>query len=111
MNTSEQAAFRALADPTRRHILMLLSDEDMTIHEVSENFEMTRAAVKKHLKILEEGNLISVRSRGRERINHLEPLGIKSATDWLSYFNQFWDNKLVALGHAIENSNKENNND
>ena len=110
MNISEQGAFRALADPTRRHILMLLSEEDMTIHEVSENFDMTRGAVKKHLKILEEGNLISVHTQGRERINHLEPLGIKSAADWLSYFNQFWDNKLTALGDAIKN-HKENNND
>ena len=110
MNISEQGAFRALADPTRRHILMLLSAEDMTIGEVSNQFDMTRGAVKKHLKILEEGNLISVHTQGRERINHLEPLGIKSAADWLSYFNQFWDNKLTALGEAIKN-HEENNND
>ena len=110
MNTSEQGAFRALADPTRRHILMLLSKEDMTIGEVTNQFDMTRGAVKKHLKILEEGNLISVHAQGRERINHLEPLGIKSAADWLNYFNQFWDNKLSALSNAIKN-HKENDND
>jgi DNA-binding MarR family transcriptional regulator len=89
---------------------MLLSVEDMTIGEVSNQFDMTRGAIKKHLKILEEGNLISVHPRGRERINHLEPLGIKSAADWLNYFNQFWDSKLTALGNAIKN-NTENNND
>ena len=57
-----QNAFRALADPTRRGILMFLSEQDMTIAEVSGHFEITRAAVKKHLTILEEGELISVAS-------------------------------------------------
>jgi DNA-binding transcriptional ArsR family regulator len=98
-----QGAFRALSDPTRRGILMLLSERDMTIADVSEHFDITRAAVKKHLNILQEGALISVRSSGRERINKLEPLGLKSAVDWLNYFNQFWDQKLSALQQAVEN--------
>jgi DNA-binding transcriptional ArsR family regulator len=106
MNMSEQGAFRALADPTRRQILLHLSKQDMSIGEVSENFEMTRAAIKKHLVILEEGNLISVHANGRERINRLEPRGMKSASDWLNYFNQFWDDKFVSLRNAIENQEK-----
>lgn len=98
-----QGAFRALSDPTRRGILMLLSEHDMTIADVSEHFDITRAAVKKHLTILEQGALISVQASGRERINRLEPLGLKSAVDWLNYFNQFWDQKLSALQQAVEN--------
>ncbi len=101
-----QGAFRALSDPTRRGILMLLSEQDMTIGDVSEHFDITRAAVKKHLNILEEGALISVHTSGRERINKLEPLGLKSAVDWLNYFNQFWDEKLTALQQAVENEQK-----
>lgn len=97
-----QGAFRALSDPTRRGILMLLSEQEMTIGDVSEHFDITRAAVKKHLNILEEGALISVHVSGRERINRLEPLGLKSAFDWLNYFNQFWDEKLSALQQAVE---------
>ncbi len=58
-----QAAFRALADPTRRAILHHLSTGDMTIGEVAANFDMTRAAVKKHLIILEEGDLVRVTPR------------------------------------------------
>lgn len=108
MISAEQGAFRALADPTRRQILMHLSTADMTIGEVSDRFEMTRGAIKKHLTILEEGKLISVQTSGRERINHLELMGIKSAANWLNHFNQFWDEKLGALQSAIE---KENNND
>jgi DNA-binding transcriptional ArsR family regulator len=102
MNASEQGAFRALADPTRRQILMHLSTADMTIAEVSNHFDMTRGAVKKHLSILEEGRLISVHPKGRERINHLEPEGLKSAANWLNYFNQFWDDKLSRMKTAIE---------
>ncbi|PCJ95084.1 MAG: transcriptional regulator [Hyphomicrobiales bacterium] len=106
MSSAEQGAFRALADPTRRQILMHLSQQDMTIAQVSERFDMTRGAVRKHLGILEEGHLISVQVQGRERVNRLEPSGMKSATKWLSYFSQFWDDKLGALGTAIEAENK-----
>ena len=98
----QQAAFRALADPSRRMILVHLSDKDMTIGEVAEQFDMTRAAVKKHLTVLEEGKLISVRARGRERINRLEPAGLKPVSDWLGYFNQFWDERLSRLQDAID---------
>ncbi len=97
-----QGAFRALSDPTRRGILMFLSEQDMTIGEVSERFEITRAAVKKHLTILEQGKLISVHARGRERINHLEPRALKSVSDWLRYFDQYWDNRLAKLQDVIE---------
>lgn len=103
----EQGVFRALADPTRREILMHLSTDEMTIAQVSDHFDITRGAVKKHLIILEEGALISVHTKGRERINRIEPLGLKSAADWLSYFNQFWDEKLSGLKSAIENNEKE----
>jgi len=67
-----QNSFKALADPTRRSILIHLSEKDMTIGEVTDQFDMTRAAVKKHLSILENGKLISVRSSGRECINSLD---------------------------------------
>lgn len=96
-----QAAFRALSDPTRRDILRLLANQDMTIGDVSDQFDITRGAVKKHLTILEEGALISVRTNGRERINKLEANGLKAATDWLSFFSQFWDQKLAALQDAV----------
>ncbi len=97
-----QNTFRALADPTRREILLHLSGGEMTIGEIVDKFDMTRAAVKKHLDILHHGQLISVHPRGRERINRLEPGGLKPVTDWLTYFEQFWDQKLADLGATIE---------
>lgn len=105
-NTEVQGAFRALADPTRRNILLLLSEQDMTIAEVSDRFDMTRPAIKKHLTILEEGDLISVYPSGRERINRLEPLGLKSVSDWLGYFNRFWDKRLATLKKVVEGEEK-----
>lgn len=97
-----QSTFRALADPSRRMMLKHISKRDMTIGEVASHFDMTRAAVKKHLTVLEEGKLISVHPKGRERINRLEPLALKSAADWFNYFSNFWDTKLDKLQIAVE---------
>lgn len=102
MMGAEQMGFRALADPTRRDILRLLASDRMTIAEVAENFEMTRAAVKKHLSILSEGNLISVEVDGRTRVNALNPDGLKRVFDWFSYFDAFWDDRLNTLKSEIE---------
>lgn len=96
-----QGVFRALSDPTRREILRMLSQQDMTITEVVGCFDITRSAVKKHLDILKQGTLISTRSRGRESINHLEPEALQIASDWLSYFSQYWDRHLNKLQHVI----------
>ena len=102
MNADPQETFRALADPTRRDILNMLSQEDMTIAQVAAHFDMTRAAVKKHLNVLEQGHLITVRTSGRERINRFRPEGFKPVFDWLGYFGGFWDDRLSALKNAIE---------
>ena len=109
MNQNIQHSFKALADPTRRQILTHLSKQDMTIADITDQFDITRAAIKKHLNILENGKLISVKTSGRERINSLETEGIKTITDWLSYFDQFWDEKLSRLKTAIANNEIETN--
>jgi DNA-binding transcriptional ArsR family regulator len=98
----DQTAFRALADPTRRDILCLLVAQEMTIARVADHFDITRAAVKKHLSILEQGNLIRVTPRGRERINSINPDGLRPVHNWLNYFDTFWDEKLADLKTAIE---------
>lgn len=102
MINSEQLGFRALADPTRRSILSMLAQNDMTIAEVADNFEMTRAAVKKHLTILNEGDLIEVHTIGRTRVNALNPTGLKRVFDWFGFFDAFWDDRLAALKTEIE---------
>ncbi len=91
-----------MADTTRRDILKLLARNDMTIAEVADNLDMTRAAVKKHLTILSDGGLIESRADGRTRINALNPEGIKRVFDWFGYFDAFWDDRLDALKTQIE---------
>ncbi len=102
MTDPEQMGFRALADPTRRSILQLLAAENMTIAEVAGKFDMTRAAVKKHLTILQEGGLISVQTEGRSRLNALNASGLKQVFDWFSFFDAFWDDRLNTLKSEIE---------
>ncbi|UWQ17552.1 helix-turn-helix transcriptional regulator [Jannaschia sp. M317] len=98
----EQAGFRALSDPTRREILRILARSDMTIAEVAENFDMTRAAVKKHLSVLSDGGLITVRAAGRSKVNALNPDGLRRVVDWFGYFDAFWDDRLARLKSEIE---------
>lgn len=102
MPNPEQMGFRALADPTRRDILQMLAKRDMTIVEVAENFQMTRAAVKKHLLILNEGGLINVRSDGRTKVNTLDVDGMKKVFSWFDYFDTFGDDRLSKLKTEIE---------
>lgn len=106
INSVTTAAFRALGDPTRQQILALLAQQDMTIAEVCTRFDMSRTGVKKHLTLLEKGNLIRVRAEGRERINGLNREGFSKMEDWLKYFDRFWDDKLAALKVAAETGDK-----
>lgn len=99
---SEQMVFRAIADPTRRSIMAMLSDGERSLNEITAHYEMTRPAVAKHLKILEQGGLIHVRTRGRERLHRLQPEALKSVADWVGFFSQFWDDKLATLKQAVE---------
>lgn len=102
MTDLSQPTFRALADPTRRDILRLLARQDMTIADVSDNFDMTRAAVKKHLSVLSDGGLITVEPRGRTKVNRINPEGFAPVLSWFEFFDQFWDTRLNTLKSIIE---------
>ena len=89
--------FGALADPTRRAILVRLADGPATVNEIAEPFDMTLPAVSKHLKVLERAGLIS---RGREaqwRPCKLEAEPLRAATEWIGRYRQFWDANLDRL--------------
>ncbi|WP_044006988.1 metalloregulator ArsR/SmtB family transcription factor [Jannaschia sp. CCS1] len=102
MPPDPQSTFKALADPTRRDILALLGSRDMSIGDVASHFDMTRPAVKKHLAVLAQGQLITVTPKGRERINAINPDGFRAMESWLSTFDRFWDDRLAALKSAVE---------
>ena len=81
--------FAALADPTRRQILVMLLEDDMAVTDVAEPFEMSLAAISKHLTILTRAGLISQEKRGRVKWCKLEPTALKDASVWMQAFGQF----------------------
>ncbi|RFU62446.1 ArsR/SmtB family transcription factor [Peribacillus glennii] len=95
--------FQAVADPTRRQILKLLAEKQMPVTMISSQFPISRTAISKHLRILSESQLVSVDKVGREKRYKLHPETLLELKDWLSYFEQFWDNKISMLKHLVEN--------
>ncbi|PZQ97174.1 MAG: ArsR family transcriptional regulator [Cereibacter sphaeroides] len=90
-------AFAALADPTRRAILSMLLEDDMAVTDVAEPFEMSLAAISKHLSVLAEARLITQEKRGRVKWCKLEPDALRAASVWMQGFGQFEPVDLDAL--------------
>lgn len=89
MDDKLDLTFQALADPTRRAILSMLLEDDMAVTDVAEPFEMSLAAISKHLTILTRAGLISQEKRGRVKWCKLEPGAMKAASVWMQGFGQF----------------------
>lgn len=92
--------FQAIADPTRRAILVLLATQSMTAGAIAANFDTARPTVSKHLQILAECELLEREQNGREIYYHLNPVKIKEIADFIEPFRKMWDdrfNKLEAL--------------
>ena len=83
-----EAALHALADPTRRAILAMLLEDDMAVTDVAEPFEVSLAAISKHLGVLSAAKLISQEKRGRVKWCKLEPDALRSASVWMQAFGQ-----------------------
>lgn len=94
--------FAALADPTRRHILMMLLEDDMAVTDVAEPFEMSLAAVSKHLGVLTRAGLVSQEKRGRVTWCKLEPEAMRDASVWMQGFGQFEALDLDAFEQFLE---------
>lgn len=99
--------FQAVADPTRRKLLKLLSKQEMPITMISGHFPMSRTAVSKHLRILEDAGLVKERKVGREKRFSLDPEPLYELKDWLNYFELFWENKLGALKTFVESDEQQ----
>jgi DNA-binding transcriptional ArsR family regulator len=95
--------FQVIGDPSRRKMLMLLSDESLTINSLADNFDMSRPAVSKHVKILETAGFISIQPIGRERYCTLKKDGFEELQAWISAFDVFWTTKLKKLEALLNN--------
>lgn len=100
------AVFRAIADPTRRAILEMLRGEERSVTEIAEPFDMSQPAISQHLRVLTEAGLVTARRDSRQRIYRLNPAPLRVAYDWLGQYEQFWGEKLNALGAYLDLTSK-----
>ncbi len=98
--------FQAIADPTRRAILTLISVHAMTPNALADHFDSTRQAVSKHIKILVECELVSQEYSGREIYYHLNPKKMKVVADWIEPFRKMWESRFAKLDTLLEKMKK-----
>ena len=106
MGTQYLDAFQVIADPSRRQMLMMLSKDSMTINAIAENFEMSRPAVSKHIKIMYNAGFITIKDIGRERHCVLKQDGFNELQDFINHFDKFWTNKLSKLQSILNSKSK-----
>jgi DNA-binding transcriptional ArsR family regulator len=102
MAANLDTVFSALADPTRRAILSMLLEDDMAVTDVAAPFQVSLAAISKHLQVLAEAGLISQEKRGRVKWCKLEPDALRAASVWMQGFGQFEPVNLDAFERFLE---------
>lgn len=99
--------FTAIADPTRRALLLRLAREgERNVTQLMEPFAMTQPAVSKHLKILREAGLVRSRKFGREQLYEIEASRLREVHGWVSQFEKYWADKLDALAQYLDGTKK-----
>jgi DNA-binding transcriptional ArsR family regulator len=100
--------FQAIADPTRRDIIHLLSRQSLNLNAVAGHFNISRPAISKHIKILEECGMIVIRQNGRDRYCRADLHKLKEIDKWLENYKKFWNRKLDSLGDFLESQKDDN---
>lgn len=95
--------FQAIADPTRRAILLLVATQSMTAGAIASNFNTARPTVSKHLQILTECELLQQEQNGREVYYHLNPQKMKAIADFIEPFRKMWDDRFNKLESIMKN--------
>ena len=95
--------FQAIADPTRRAIIVLIALQAMTPNALAEHFNTSRQAVSRHIQLLTECQLVKQEQTGREIHYHLSPKKMKEVADWLAPFHQLWETRFSQLDKALIN--------
>lgn len=96
------SVFHALADPTRRAILTRVAGGERNVSELAEPFDMSLAAVSKHLKVLERAGLLARRQEGRVHHLQLDAAPLAEAAKWISFYQKFWGKQLDSLGEFLK---------
>lgn len=100
--------FHALSNSTRRGMLRRLSRSACTVGELAEPADMSFAAASKHVQVLERAGMVNRRVKGRQHICTLSPKPLKEASDWLSFYEKFWDESLDRLQAMLEADRDDN---
>lgn len=103
LSSMRRDVFQAIADPTRREILHLLSVQPLNLNAVAEQFDVSRPAISKHIRILTECGLIIIRPQGRERYCEVKLEKLNEVHDWVEQYRKFWSGKLDSLEGYLEN--------
>ncbi|MBK8392876.1 MAG: winged helix-turn-helix transcriptional regulator [Saprospiraceae bacterium] len=98
--------FQAIADPTRRAIIVLIALQPMTPNAIAQHFDTTRQAVSKHLRILTECDLISQEQKGREIYYQLEVEKMKEVDQWMEQFRKIWETRFSQLDDLLDTLKK-----
>ena len=104
MSTETADAFQALADRGRREILMMVAKEKRSINAIAENFDISRPAVSKHIKILQNAGFINIEEKGRERYCVLNQSGFSEVQQWISLFEEYWTAQFKSLENFLANN-------
>ncbi|MBZ5858877.1 ArsR/SmtB family transcription factor [Flavihumibacter profundi] len=99
--------FQAIADPTRRAILALIAIQALTPNAMAEKFDMSRQAVSKHIKVLQECELIKPEHSGREIYYHLNPQKMQEIDNWLAQFRKIWETQFNQLDKVLSTMKKQ----
>lgn len=99
--------FSALSDSTRRDMLQRLSSAEFTVGQLAKNYDLTFAAVSKHLKVLERAKMIVKRKKGKEQIVNIAPQPLADASEYLDWYKKLWENRLDALAIYLEENQNE----
>lgn len=99
--------FQSLADATRRDILSRVAKKEMSVTEIASRYNLTFAAVSKHLKVLENAKLVVKRRQGREQLVHMAPATIQIATNVLEYYQNLWESRFDSLEEYLKKIQKE----
>jgi DNA-binding transcriptional ArsR family regulator len=93
--------FQAIADPVRRDIIALLANEALTINTVAENFEISRPAISKHIRILNECGIVVISKKGRERYCEIQPKNLIPVSEWVEQYRKLWEGKLDSFENYL----------
>ena len=103
----KQDIFQAIADPTRRAIFTFIAIQALTPNAMAEKFDMSRQAVSKHIKVLQECELIKPEPSGREIYYHLNPRKMQEFDDWLAQFRKIWETQFNQLDKVLSTLKKQ----